>query len=247
MEKESEFLFEKHIRCPICETIFGSKVVRTSKLRRQQPDFDLRPRFRDIDTLKYGVYACPACGYAAISTSFDQLSKGQIMLVKEKICANFNPSGESDSEVYDYPTAIARYQQALRCSKEKRAKTSEIAFTCLKISWLYRSMADEMPEGTKEECEAEESIRKKQELFYKEAYLGFQKALTMEDFPICGMDTFTMDYLLACLACHFGEYGFASKAVSNILGSQIADRRMKDKALDLKQEIVEKIRKSSAQ
>ena len=69
----------------------------------------------------------------------------------------------------------------------------------------------------------------------------------MEDFPICGMDTFTMDFLLATLACHFKEYGFASKAVSNILGSQIADRRMKDRALDLKQEIVSKMRAETPQ
>ena len=247
MEKEIDFLFEKKVRCPVCDNIFGSKVVRTSRLRRLQPDFDLRPRFRDIDTLKYSVYACPFCGYSAINTSFDQLSKGQIMLVKENVTANFKPSGESDPEVYDYNTAIARYKRALLCSKAKRGKMSELAYTCLKISWLYRSMGDEMPESTKEECEAKEEVRKNQELFYKEAYQGFQKALTMVDFPICGMDTFTMDFLLATLACHFKEYGFASKAVSNILGSQIADRRMKDRALDLKQEIVSKMRAETPQ
>lgn len=244
MEKESDFLFEKHIRCPICDTTFGTKVVRTSKLRRLQPDFDLRPRFRDIDTLKYDVYACPKCGYAAISRSFEHLSKGQIMLVKENICANFTPSSKEDPDFYDYETAIARYNQALQCAKVKRAKISELAYTCLKISWLYRSMGDEAPDGG---AEQKAKARKKQEEYYKAAYDGFQKALATEDFPICGMDTYTLDYLLACLACNFKEYGFASKAVSNILGSQIADRRMKDRALDLKQEIVAKIRETSTQ
>lgn len=246
MEKESDFLFAKHVRCPICETIFFTKVVRTSKLRRLQPDFDLRPRFRDIDTLKYDVYSCPQCGYAAISRSFDNLSRGQIQLVKENISADFKPSLAEDPEVYDYPTAIARYEQALRCASAKRAKTSELAYTCLKISWLYRDMGDAITENSAEESAHKAEIREKQNIYYRKAFDGFQQALATEDFPICGMDTFTLDYLLACLACNFEEYGYASKAVSNILGSKVANRRMKDKALDLKQVIVAKIHETSA-
>lgn len=103
-----------------------------------------------------------------------------------------------------------------------------------------------MPETTDEEKAQKAKIRQIQEKYYREAYDGFQKALTEEDFPICGMDTFTMDYLLACLASHYKEYSFASKAVSNILSSQVADRRIKDKALDLKTIIVDAIRKEAA-
>ena len=60
------------------------------------------------------------------------------------------------------------------------------------------------------------------------------------------MDSYTLDYLMACLACHFKEYYFASKAISNILSSQTVDRRMKDKALDLKYEILEGIKKADS-
>ncbi len=211
-----------------------------------QPDFDLRPRFENIDTLKYDVYACPLCGYAAISRSFEHLTKGQIQLVKDNICVNFVSSAGTDSDFYDYKTAISRYERALECAKVKRAKVSELAYTTLKLSWLYRSLADEMPETTDEEKAQKAKIRQIQEKYYREAYDGFQKALTEEDFPICGMDTFTMDYLLACLASHYKEYSFASKAVSNILSSQVADRRIKDKALDLKTIIVDAIRKEAA-
>ena len=35
-----------------------------------------------------------------------------------------------------------------REQKLKRAKISELAYTMLKLSWLYRSQADEMPETT---------------------------------------------------------------------------------------------------
>lgn len=243
---EAEFLFSKKIRCTICDNIFETKMVKSSKTRRMQPDFDLRPRFENIDTLKYDVYACPLCGYAAISRSFEHLTKGQIQLVKDNICVNFVSSAGTDPDFYDYKTAISRYERALECAKVKRAKVSELAYTTLKLSWLYRSLADEMPETTDEEKAQKAKIRQIQEKYYREAYDGFQKALTEEDFPICGMDTFTMDYLLACLASHYKEYSFASKAVSNILSSQVADRRIKDKALDLKTIIVDAIRKEAA-
>lgn len=243
---ETEYLFPKKIRCTICDNVFETKVVRSTKTRRMQPDFDLRPRFENIDTLKYDVYACPLCGYAAISRSFDHLTKGQIQLVKDNICVNFVSSAGAEPEFYDYKMAISRYERALECAKVKRAKVSEIAYTTLKLSWLYRSYGDEMPETTEEEKAEKAKVRQIQEKYYREAYDGFQKALASEDFPICGMDTFTMDYLLACLASYFKEYSFASKAVSNILSSQIADRRIKDKALDLKTVIVEAIRKETA-
>lgn len=244
--KETDFLFSKKIRCVVCREEFNVKIVKNAKIRRLQPDFDLRPRFQHIDTLKYDVYSCPHCGYAAISRSFDHLTKGQIQLVKDNICANFNESSEEEPETYDYKMAIGRYSQALQCAKAKRAKTSEVAYTCLKISWMYRSLADDMPESTEGEAAKKKAIRKMQDEYYRKAYDGFQKALATEDFPICGMDTHTMDYLLACLACYFKEYSYASRSVSNILSSQTADRRIKDKALDLKQEIVAEIRKSAS-
>lgn len=243
---EKDFLFQKKIRCAVCQEVFQEKAVRTARLRRQQPDFDLRPRFQDIDTIKYDVYSCPYCGYTALSRFFEPLAKGQVSLILENICMHFTPPEGEAPEIYDYDTALSRYEQALKCSEVKQAKTSELAYTCLKISWLCRSMGEAMPEGTAEEKAKKAELKQKEEAYYKKAYEGFQRALSTEEFPICGMDTLTMDYLLACIACHFKEYSFASRAVSNILGSQTADRRMKDKALDLKDIIVKALKEEAA-
>ena len=61
------------------------------------------------------------------------------------------------------------------------------------------------------------------------------------------MDYFTLDYMMACLACHFKEFSYASKSLSNILASQLADRRIKDRALELKGTIIEEIKKNAGQ
>lgn len=246
-QQEKDFLFTKPRKCPVCGEIFGTRIVKSGSLRRLEPDFDLRPRFRHIDTLKYEVYSCPYCGYSAMSRYFEGVVKWQIQLIKENVCKNFRPVTDQLTETIDYETAIKRYKLALYNADVKKGPLSEKAYTCLKISWLYRSMAEEMPEGTAEEKARKKEIVDVQESFYKRAFEAFQKVITTEDFPICGMDSYTMDYLLAALACHLKEYSYASKAVSNILGSRTVDRRMKDKALDLKEVIVKGIKEESEQ
>ncbi len=241
---ETEFLFTKRIRCTICDRVFDVRMVKNARVKRLQPDFDLRPRFENIDTLKYDIYACPYCGYAAMGRYFEHLTKGQIQLVKDNVCANFKRTGDAEPDSYTYEQAIARYKLALYNSMVKRAKTSEKAYTCLKISWLYREMAG-MDAASEEEKAKKAEYEKLQEEFYKEAYEGFQKALATETFPMCGMDSFTMDYLMASMACHFKDFSYASKSVSNILSSQIADRRIKNRALELKEEIIAQIRNDS--
>lgn len=245
VQQEKDFLFTKKINCPVCSNIFGTRVIKSGSLRRLEPDFDLRPRFRYIDTLKYEVYSCPHCGYSAMSRYFDRLSKGQIQLIKENVSSNFKSVEDVALDTIDYQTAVSRYKLALYNTDVKRGRLSEVAYTCLKISWLYQSMAEEMPEGTAEERAGKEEALKAKETFYRKAYEAFQKVILTEDFPICGMDSYTMDYLLAAMACHFKDYSYASKAVSNILASQTVDRRMKDKALDLKEVIVKGIRKKA--
>ncbi len=241
---ETDFLFTKRICCIICDRVFGVRMVKNARIKRMQPDFDLRPRFEHIDTLKYDIYACPYCGYAAMGRYFEHLTKGQIQLVKDNVCANFKRTGDIEPETYTYEQAIARYKLALYNSMVKKAKTSEKAYTCLKISWLYREMA-EMEAATEEEKEKKKEYIKLQEEFYREAYEGFQKALATESFPMCGMDTFTMDYLMAAMACHFKDFSYASKLISNILSSQVVDRRIKNRTLELKEEIIAEIRKDS--
>lgn len=245
-QSEKDYLYNKRIKCAVCQDPFDVKIVKSARLRRMQPDFDLRPRFHDVDPVKYDVYSCPHCGYTAMSRYFDHLTKGQVNLIKEEICENFVMPLEDEPETYDLETAITRYKMALFNSITKHARDSERAYTCLKIAWLYRDLLKELPETTAEEAESKREVEEIQQEFYKEAFEGFQKAISAEDFPICGMDSYTMDYLMACLAFHFKQFSYASKAISNILSSQTAQRRIKDKALDLKSYIVDAIKKESA-
>ena len=56
-----------------------------------------------------------------------------------------------------------------------------------------------------------------------------------EDFPIAGMDSTTLDYLIAALAVETQQKDVANKMISDILGSRTANSRIKDKARTLKE------------
>ena len=240
---ESSFLLDKAIRCTVCDKVFKTKMV-NSRVKRLEPDMDLRPRFEHIDTLKYNIKSCPYCGYTAISRYFEHLSSMQIKLLKEQVCKNFKPDWDTVEEVklLNYDEAIERYKLALFCTIVKKGKNSEKAYTCLNIAWLFRGKYESLNpkdpalEQERKECKAQE------EAFYAQAYEGFNKAVSSENDPMCGMDECTMDYLLATMSYHFKKYDVASKCISRILQSAAASKKMKDRAYELKEKIVADIR-----
>ena len=246
--EEKEFLVLKYVKCPVCDLKFRSQFIKTGRARRIGADRDLRPRFSHIDTLKYDVVSCPKCGYASISRGFEGLSLAQAKLVRDQICVKFagKDAGVEDTvdTTYSYEYSIEQHKLALLCTVVKRAAVSEKAYTCLKISWLYRGMIEDI---LAKDPEADVSKLKEEEMeYYTEAYEGLQLAITKETYPICGMDQETLDYLIATVAFNLGKLEQASRFLSAVILSKTAKRATKDKALELKEEIIAAIKNNKA-
>lgn len=232
--EEKDMIFDKSYSCVICDGKFKSKTVKTGKARLLGADKDLRPKYEGIEPLKYEVVSCPFCGFTALSRFFVPMAPSQKRNIEEKICANVKPFDEN-GDVIEYQDALNRYKLALATSVVKMAKNSEKAFTCLKAGWLARSYAEELEKSGENESA---HIREMEASFIRNAYDGFISAVAEENFPICGMDEQTMNYLLAVLAMRFEQYDVSRKLVANILTSQVASSRMKDKARVLKEELL---------
>lgn len=243
---EDEFLLEKTMQCKICDKSFKTKIVKNGRVKRLEPDMDLRPRFQYIDTLKYDITSCPYCGYTAMNRYFEHIVPAQMKLIREEICSKFQPTMITDEKTISYDEAIERHKLALINTVVKKGKNSERAYTCLKIAWLLRGKAETMPEGTEEEKKAKEACKQEEEMFYKQAYDGLMLATTKEMFPICGMEQSTVDYMLSYMSYHFGKYEIASKYLASVITTPGASRRMKDMALELKEQILEKLHKKKA-
>lgn len=240
---ESEFLLDKTVQCKVCDHKFKTKVIKSGRVKRLEPDRDLRPRFQYIDTLKYDVTSCPACGYTAMNRYYEHLTPTQVKLIREQISSNFHADNKEEKAVYDYDDAIDRYKLSLVNTVVKKGKNSEKAYTCLKIAWLLRGKAETMSANTPEEKEAKAACQKEEDEFYQQAFDGFMKAISEEMYPMCGMEQSTVDYLLSYMAYHFKKYETASKFLASVLTAPSASRRMKDMALELKEDIIAELRK----
>ena len=236
--EEKDFIYEKDMDCECCGHHFKEKALRPNRMKPKSQDMDLRPRYDELDTLKYTISACPLCGYAALSKDFPHLSQAQARMIKEKISINFTGL-KYDGDVYSYDDAIARNKLALINSIVKHGKMSERAYICLNLGWLTRGKADSLDVEGPEKKKILESLQNEENDYLTKAAEGFGEALMKEAFPICGMNESTFMYLLSALNYETGRYTEALKFVERLLSNRAISDRIKDKARQIKEAIFE--------
>lgn len=236
---EEECVFDKKVKCPVCDKEFTTKTVKTGRAKLIGQDTDLRPKYQIIDSLKYDAVLCPNCGYAALSRFFNYMSSVQAKMIREQIGSTFKSVDRGDSPVYSYDEAIMRHKLALLSTVVKKGKASERAYVCLKLAWLTRGKTETLPEDTKEIEKVKEQLHKEEREYIENAYEGFTAAFSKEDFPLCGMDELTVTYLVSDLARQLGKYEEAKRYISRILTSRDSNERIKSKARALKDMITD--------
>ena len=234
---EKDFLLDKSMQCPLCDAQFKARMVKGGKAKLLGTDMDLRPKYKELDIVKYDVVMCPSCGYTALSRYFPSLLQIQAKRIKEKITPSFKRQKDYP-ETISYDAAIERYKMALVNAVVKGAKASEKAYICLKASWVVRGKCEEL--GSEHADYAK--FKAMETEFTKNAFEGFVSAVQSESFPMCGMDETTVNYLLAVLGLKTDHLDVSQKMIAAFLQSSNANPRMKDKARDLKEEVVKKIK-----
>ncbi len=241
--EEKDLIYDKTFECPVCGGSFVAKIMKTGKAKSLGMDQDLRVKYEGIDSMKYDVELCTNCGYAALSRYFANITNPQAKLVKENISSKVKLH-TFPNEIYTYEEAIERYQLCLANTVVKRGRSSEKAYVCLKSAWLLRGYQESLVEEGGDNQAKLAELKAMEENYLQNAYTGFLEARQSESFPMCGMDEKTIDYLIAVLAVRFKKYDVASKLVASILTSPSANARTKDKARELKEQILEELKRN---
>ena len=239
---EKDLLLDKSYKCPVCGAAFKSKTVKSGRAKSIGTDLDLRPKYSGIDVVKYEAVVCPECGYGALAKYFAEMTSAQIKKIKEKITPQFIKK-EYGSDFYSYEDSIDRYKLAYASALAKEAKASEKAYISLKMAWLMRGMRENLPK--EEEETKKKEIESQEEKLLQNAASGFMEARMKEDLPMCGMDEFTVDYLLSALYTELGQYEDAVKLISNVIVNREAPTRIREKGKELKEIIGEKSKNKS--
>ena len=237
---ETDFTFDKSYKCPVCDSDFKVKSIKTGKAKLLGVDDDLRPRYQGVDSLKYDSIVCSKCGYAALSRYFNYISGPQIKLIREKITPYFK-GVDTNCEVYSYDEAITRHQLALVNSVTKKGKMSERAYICLKLAWLFRGKAESLPEDEQNRDKTFKELKAMEKQYITKAYEGLGSAMYKEPYPIAGMDEWTCAYLVADLAIQCEDFTKAMKLLSDIIVSKAASSKLKDRARNLRKDIQGKL------
>ena len=223
--KTADFIYQKKFICPICDTYFNASTIRRSKLALQSIETDLRPVYKAVEPLCYDVIMCENCGHAALHQKFNHISDRQVDMIKDKICAKYKP--------FSYPAeltlemGVERLKLALLNCAVRNGDYSEKAYICMKLSWLFQILDQ----------------KENEMLFVQYAYNGFSKAYTAERSPFMGLSDSTVLFLLGVFANKLHRYDDALKYIANILTSSKCEGNLKNRARDLKDDILESKRK----
>lgn len=239
--QEKDLLLDRTFECPVCGSKITSKTMKTGKAKLLHTDLDLRAVYEGIDAQKYDVISCHICGFTALSRFFKPMPAGQTKLIKENISKNVHITPHT-GEVYTYEEAMERYKLALACAIVKQARNSEKAYICLKSAWTLRGWQEELTQKDNDK-EKLAQLQEEEKEYLQNALEGFIAAKESENYPICGMDELTVDYLIAVLAFWQGKYDIASRLIASILTSPSASARVKDKARELKDALMAELKK----
>ena len=235
--KEEDVLFDKSYQCPICDKNFKVKAVRTGKLKLIDQDEEMRPIYENhIDPLKYDAITCPHCGYSALTRYLKPVTTAQLRLIKSEYCANFKGIA-LEEPCMSYPGAILRHKLSLVCALKRNAKNSEKAYIFLKMAWLIRGEIESLSD---DDSMRSELLKEEMECIEK-AYEGFMAAFSKESFPMCGMDEVSLRYTMAVLAHKLGKMEDSVRMLSTVMTSKAASQRIKNKALDLRDQIKQEV------
>ena len=234
---EASLVLEKTYKCPVCDKNFKSRAVKTGKARLVGQDIDLRPRYAEIDSLKYDVVACPICGYASLPRTFNMLTNPQAKLIRENISMSFTGLKDPKEMTYDYDTAITRCRLALVNSVVKKGKFGERAYVCLELGWLLRGKRETLPEDTPNRAEEAAKLEEEEKEMLSNAKEGFMTAFAKETFPLYSLDETAATYLVAALSAETGDKDNALRWASRLITSSMANERIKERARILKEKI----------
>lgn len=138
---EPKELFDKTMECTCCKRKFITKKIRTSRLRMFKRDADFLNHYNAENPIKYNIFVCPNCGYAASENKYETIKKEEIEIIQANITLSWVQ--RDFGEVRSNQQAIETYKLALLQGTLLEYSKLELGNICLNIGWLYRLEEDE--------------------------------------------------------------------------------------------------------
>ncbi|WP_054691958.1 DUF2225 domain-containing protein [Syntrophomonas palmitatica] len=223
------YLFDRDTDCPVCEKKFPVRMMRSSKMRLERVDPDMRQRFEEFEPVWYNIWVCPHCLYANFNFEFKQISdalKPKIIehgkTLKSKINLTDSKPRKIDEVFLSYYLALQTAQQAAKPDSGKLAKL------WIRLSWLYSDVGDEeMYEYTSREALAN----------FKDSFFNGRRDTSVEQDQ-------RLNLVLGELSLRLGEKEEAMKFFRDAIvrkggGNNVLNKQAEDRLSELRKAVTE--------
>lgn len=216
-----EMVYEKDYDCPICKQTIRRKMIKSSKNKLLDVDYDLNARYEKVNPLYYEMIVCETCGFAQLNKREETLTLTEIKWIKEKISNHFSKRIYS---TYYTEEAVDRYKLGLLNAIVRNATEGEKGYIALKLGWVYREIGNEVEEKR----------------FMQQALTCFLNAYHRENFPIFELQEEVVCYLISALSYGLEDYKQAAKWIQITLKGADESPKLRDRCFTLKQMIKER-------
>lgn len=170
-EDHQDYLFNKEVICPVCESKFTVSQVRNSQLELKEKREDFRRVMKQMDPLWYDIWRCPSCGYANFKNDYFKINNLVRAELKETLPRNGHHKEQrlvkhNISEVFNDYFALEQMLDKVAYSPFSKARW----WQC--IAWLLEDVGDD---------EAAYEARRVLRVALQEAWYSSTEALTPDD------------------------------------------------------------------
>jgi hypothetical protein len=181
-------IYEKKVKCPVCNKEFMTTKVKTSKLKLVKRDEDFLNYYKGEEhPLKYEVFLCPFCGYAAMEKRFDKIKPSGKSIILRNVTPKWHKRDLKPERSFE--DAVNIYKLALYCGEIIKKSKVELGNICLRIGWLYRI----------------QGIDNEEKRFLRYGRDLFEESYYKENLRENGYDEVTLSYLIGELSRRLGE------------------------------------------
>jgi uncharacterized protein (DUF2225 family) len=125
-----EPVYQKEVKCPVCENTFEITKVRSRSIRLVKQDTDFCPHYEGENPLFYEAVVCAHCGFASHITTMDSLNRFEKQKVRKLITKRWTPRSFSGKRTWD--NALEAFKIVLLNLNVREAAHSEIAKICMR-------------------------------------------------------------------------------------------------------------------
>lgn len=201
--KNSELMYDKEIKCPICFHEFNTKKVRVRKLSISEKHTDFFVEYKDVNPIDYYVWVCYTCGYSSTEKEFFNIKGNEEEIIKKNIYRKWTK--QEFGKERNLNQVETSYKLAIFVGELIKRPKSYIGMLCLRLAWVYRRIKIESGENISAEGR---SLREddKEYIFLNNAKISLEKAYEEERMPLEIIDEVSMTYLIGELNRRLKNY-----------------------------------------